>query len=106
MQGPAATATEQLRGDAAGERPATIDGPKQGPDRPGQLGFVEVAHDPRPLDETHLAVLLGDDDHQGIALLGDPEGSAMARPEPRISFGKNPCRIRRFASPSACKAIR
>ena len=44
-------------------------------------GLVEVADDPRPLDEADLAVLLGHHDHDRVGLLGDPEGGPMARPE-------------------------
>ena len=51
-------------------------------DRPGQTRLGQVAHDPGPLDQADLAVLLGDHDDHRIGLLGDPEGRAVARPEP------------------------
>ena len=44
--------------------------------------LVQVAHDPRPLDQADLAVLLGDDDDDRVGLLGDAEGGPVARPEP------------------------
>ena len=43
---------------------------------------VGHADDPRPLDDAHLAALLGHDDRDGVRVLGDPEGGPMAGPEP------------------------
>ena len=48
--------------------------------RPRQLRLVEVAPDPGPLDEADLAGLLGDDDHDRVGLLGDPERGPVAGP--------------------------
>ena len=42
----------------------------------------EVAHDPGPFHEADLPVLLRHDDHDGVGLLGDPEGRPVTRPEP------------------------
>ena len=68
---------------APDERSAALAGPEEpGRARLRQLGLVEVAPDPRALDEADLAALLADDDHDGVGLLGDPEGRPVARPEP------------------------
>ena len=68
-------------GQAEGAAPTTAVRVEQAAERPGELALVEVAHDARALDEADLAVLLGHDDDDGIGLLGDAEGGAMARPE-------------------------
>ena len=67
---------------APDERSAALAGPEETGQRRGQLGLVEVAHDPRALDQADLAALLADDDHDGVGLLGDPESRPVARPEP------------------------
>ena len=65
--------------DERGRRAAT--GIQQRADGAGQLRLVEIAHDPRPLHEADLAVLLGDDDHDRVRLLGDPQRGPVAGPE-------------------------
>ena len=69
------------RSDAAAQATRTFGRPHQGPDRPSQLGLIQVADDPGPLDETDLAVLLRDDDDERVGLLGDPESGPVAGPE-------------------------
>ena len=43
---------------------------------------VGHAHDPGPLDDAHLAALLGHHDRDRVGVLGDAERGAMARAEP------------------------
>ena len=74
-------------GGAPGRTPAPV---RLDPGRPGRTGFEEReeralqlrlgrdAHDPRPLDDAHLAVLLGHDDRHGVRVLGDPERRPVA----------------------------
>ena len=50
-------------------------------DGAGEPGLGQVADDAGALDEADLPVLLGDDDHDRVGLLGDAERGTVARPE-------------------------
>ena len=69
-------------GSALDERPAGLARAEELDDRPRELGLVQVAPDPRPLDEADLAALLADDDDDRVGVGGDPERGPMAGPEP------------------------
>src|SRR5439155_13421709 len=66
----------------AAQRATAASRSEEGADRPGELRLAQVPHDPGPLDETDLAVLLRHDDDGRIRLLRDPESRPVAGPEP------------------------